>query len=252
MLRLLFIVIILISCLACTNTSGKSATGTAGNLLHTTADSKVLIELFTSQGCSSCPAADKLIGSLVASDTNVIALSFHVDYWDRLGWKDVFSSHEYTLRQQQYVQALHAKLLYTPQAVVQGSYEMVGSNRVRIADAIKKIKATAAAQSIAATAIAEDNSINVNYHLSQILPSQQLVIALVQNKTITAVAKGENANNNLVGVNVVRSLQSIPAWEAGSLHIDLPGDLQKDNASVVLFIQNGDTQQVATVLLLHL
>ena len=108
--------------------------------MHTSNSSKVLIELFTSQGCSSCPAADKLMGNIIAADTNVIALSFHVDYWDRLGWKDVFSNHDYTLRQQQYVKALHAESLYTPQAVVQGTYEMVGSNRTRVLDAINKAK----------------------------------------------------------------------------------------------------------------
>src|SRR3954451_11290666 len=102
MIRTIFIVVILFTCWACNNTSGKTVTAFTDTALHTSNSSKVLIELFTSQGCSSCPAADKLIGSIISTDTNIIALSFHVDYWDRLGWKDVFSNHNYTLRQQQY------------------------------------------------------------------------------------------------------------------------------------------------------
>src|SRR5690242_6910712 len=108
MVRAIFIIAILFTCWACTNTSGKNVAANTDTSLHTSNPSKVLIELFTSQGCSSCPAADRLIGNIINVDTNVISLSFHVDYWDRLGWKDVFSSHDYTLRQQQYVRALHA------------------------------------------------------------------------------------------------------------------------------------------------
>ena len=127
MIRAIFIVGILFACWACTNTSGRTVTANTNTALHTTNSSKVLIELFTSQGCSSCPAADRLIGNIITRDSNIIALSFHVDYWDRLGWKDVFSNHNYTLRQQQYVNALHAESLYTPQAIVQGTYEMVAA-----------------------------------------------------------------------------------------------------------------------------
>src|SRR3954464_3336555 len=108
MVRAIFIIVILYACWACANTSGKNVTANTDTTLHTSTSSKVLVELFTSQGCSSCPAADKLIGNLITADTNVIALSFHVDYWDGSGWKDKFSNHDYTLRQQQYVHALHA------------------------------------------------------------------------------------------------------------------------------------------------
>ena len=252
MIRTIFIVAILFTCWACTNTSGRTVTVITDTALHTSNSSKVLIELFTSQGCSSCPAADKLIGSIISTDTNIIALSFHVDYWDRLGWKDVFSNHDYTLRQQQYVNALHAESLYTPQAIVHGTYEMVGSNRTRIVDAINKVKAHSSNQTIIATAVVNGSNIKLNYKLSATVPKQQIVITLVQNKATTSVAKGENAGAQLTDYNVVRNLIVQPANDSASIEISLPGDLKSDNASIVLFTQDEQTKETAAVNQLHL
>src|SRR3954462_15596723 len=166
MIRAISIVGVLFISWACTNTSGKSITTNTDTSLHASSSSRVLIELFTSQGCSSCPAADKLMGSIMNADSNVIALSYHVDYWDRLGWKDVFSNHDYTLRQKQYVNALHAESLYTPQAIVQGTYEMVGSNRTRILDAINKVKPQSSNQMIMANAFVNGSNVKLSYKLS--------------------------------------------------------------------------------------
>ena len=188
----------------------------------------------------------------MTTDTNVIALSFHVDYWDRLGWKDVFSNHDYTLRQQQYVQALHATSLYTPQAVVQGKYEMVGSNRMRVLDAINKAANLSSNQTITVGAGVIGSNIKVNYHLSSPLPKQQIAIALVQNIATTPVAHGENAGAQLTDYNVVRNLIILPAQDNGSQQFNLPGDLKKDNTSIVLFIQNEQTKEIGVVTQLHL
>ena len=244
MMRALYIIAILFTCWACTNSSGKSTAANNDTTLHSAASSKVLIELFTSQGCSSCPAADKLIGNIINADTNVIALSFHVDYWDRLGWKDVFSNHDYTLRQQQYVRALHATSLYTPQAFVQGRYEMVGSNRVRVSDAINKAKAQASNQTITAVVVVNGNNVSLSYFLYSPLPKQQIVIALVQRKATTPVARGENAGAQLPDYNVVRNLIIQPAYDNGSIELSLPDDLKMDNAAVVLFTQDEQTKAV--------
>jgi hypothetical protein len=252
MMRAVFIIAILFTCWACTNTSGKIVTATNDTSLHSSNSSKVLIELFTSQGCSSCPAADKLIGNIITKDSNVIALSFHVDYWDRSGWKDVFSNHDYTLRQQQYMKALQSESLYTPQAVVQGTYEMVGSNRTRILDAINKVKAQFSNQTIIATTIVDGSKVKLSYKLSAIVPKQQIVIALLQNKATTSVAKGENAGVQLANYNVVRNLIVQPALESGSSEIYLPDDLRRDNASIVLFTQDEQSKGIATITQLHL
>ena len=86
-----------------------------------------VLELFTSEGCSSCPSADKLLPQLAKLDSNIIPLSFHVDYWNRLGWEDPFSSSEYSERQRSYAKQLNLESVYTPQLVVNGEYELVGS-----------------------------------------------------------------------------------------------------------------------------
>lgn len=252
MFRAIIFAIILFASAACTNSSGKGVAAIADTSLHNAAASKVLIELFTSQGCSSCPAADKLMGNIAAGDTNIITLSFHVDYWDELGWKDVFSSHDYTLRQQDYVRALHAQSLYTPQAIVQGKYEMVGSNRTRVMDAVNKTRAEASIQTINAGAVVNGNSINIHYHLTSLLPKQQMFIALVQNKATTSVGRGENAGAQLTDYNIVRNLQMLQAQADGNLQINLPTDLKQDNASVILFAQDEATRHVITVTQLHL
>ena len=251
MLRATFIIaLLLLACRACTNSAGKSVTVDEDTALHTSA--KVLVELFTSQGCSSCPAADRLMGNIITADTNVVALSFHVDYWDRLGWKDIFSNHDYTLRQQQYAQVLHAQSLYTPQAVVQGKYEMVGSNRTRVMDAISKTTAQASEQTITATASIHSGIVQLTYRSSAILPKQQIVVVLAQNKATTSVAKGENAGAQLTDYNVVRNLIIQPLHDGGSIELYLPDDLKKDNASIVLFTQDEQTKAVASVMQLHL
>src|SRR5215813_538220 len=91
----------------------------------------IVVELFTSEGCSSCPPADALLAELAARP-DVLALSFHIDYWDRLGWKDPFSTPAATQRQQHYADLLHRANVYTPQIVVDGHWQAVGSNRVEV------------------------------------------------------------------------------------------------------------------------
>ncbi len=99
-----------------------------------------VLELFTSEGCSSCPAADRLLPQLMKTDSNVVALSFHVDYWDNLGWKDAFSNASFTERQRRYGNQFHLESIYTPQLVINGEYELVGSNRQKAESLIKKVE----------------------------------------------------------------------------------------------------------------
>src|SRR5689334_24193741 len=97
-----------------------------------------VLELFTSEGCSSCPSADRLLPVLAKEDSNIIALSFHVDYWDNLGWKDSFSNAAFTERQRNYGEQFHLQSIYTPQLVINGRYETVGSNRDNAERSMKK------------------------------------------------------------------------------------------------------------------
>ncbi len=213
---------------------------------------KVLVELFTSQGCSSCPSADKLLSSLAQSDTNLIVLSFHVDYWDRLGWKDVFSNHDYTLRQQQYVQALHAQSVYTPQAVVQGQFEMVGSNKPAITNAIQKAREDNDEVELSGNVSVNGNIITVHYEVNKIVANEQVVVALIQRQASTHIARGENSGITLAGYNVVRNLSAMPLTKSNNTtQLSLPADLQNDNASVVIFVQDIQSKRILVAMQLN-
>src|SRR5947207_25104 len=122
----------------------------------------VIVELFTSQGCSSCPPADALIHD-IANDPalrgRVIPLAFHVDYWDALGWRDPFSSKDWSERQVRYARTMHLSSAYTPQAVVNGTHEFVGSNRAALSAALETASSAKPAGDIALTARREGNSL---------------------------------------------------------------------------------------------
>src|SRR5438105_829629 len=127
----------------------------------------VVVELFTSQGCSSCPPADALIHGIAndpAMRGRVIPLAFHVDYWDSLGWRDPFSSAEWTQRQARYARTMRLSSAYTPQAVVNGTREFVGSNRSALSAALEKASNDKALAEITLTARREGNSLIANIH----------------------------------------------------------------------------------------
>ncbi len=225
-------------------------TSTAGDVKEksdaaTNSSRKVLVELFTSQGCSSCPSADRLVSNLAQSDTNLIVLSFHVDYWDRLGWKDVFSNHDYTVRQQQYAQVLHPESVYTPQAVVQGQFEMVGSNKPGISNALAKVREQSDDITITANATLNNNTVTVSHDVNKMGSDQQLIVALVQTHASTSIARGENSGVQLAGYNVVRDLVVTPLNQNSTdTKVKLPSGLQPDNTSVVVFVQDVSSKKI--------
>ena len=105
----------------------------------------VLLELFTSQGCSSCPAADALFRDVLSKHSDLLTLSLHVDYWDYIGWKDSFAKRQFTTRQKTYAQRSGRKSVYTPQVIVNGQDHVVGSNATAIKDAVARAAQTPAA-----------------------------------------------------------------------------------------------------------
>lgn len=121
-------------------TSKKIKNSTNKNISTNNYNGVSVIELFTSEGCSSCPSADRLLPQLAKLDSNIFALSFHVDYWNYLGWKDPFSSAVFSERQRQYARNLRLKTIYTPQLVINGKYELVGSNRIAAESKIRRKK----------------------------------------------------------------------------------------------------------------
>lgn len=205
-----------------------------------------VLELFTSQGCSSCPSADRLLGMYVSKE-NVIALSFHVDYWNHLGWKDPFSSKAFTERQNNYASAMNADV-YTPQLVINGQSEMVGSDEGKISATVKKVLAQEPNAELSIKTLKPANGqISINFVASGNTGNTILNIALIQKKATTEIKAGENGGVTLTNYNVVRNFKTISQVNKGdnTSAINIPADADQKNMSVVLFLQEKGTNKIS-------
>jgi hypothetical protein len=206
-----------------------------------------LIELFTSEGCSSCPPADELTAALPKSyPSGVYLLSFHVDYWDRLGWKDPFSKADYTLRQKEYNTAISPMPdIFTPQVIINGKMELVGSDEPRIRAAIENELAHTVNPTIDASAHSTgNNTITVDFTLTKGQGAFQA--ALVQLQASTAVAKGENAGKQLHHADIVRDFKS-SGKNKGSLTLNIPAGLTAAECKVVVLLRDKDNLHIGGV-----
>ena len=207
-----------------------------------------LVELFTSEGCSSCPSADALAKRLQKkySDDNVLFLEYHVDYWDRLGWKDPFSSSLFTSRQIYYSRLFDLNSTYTPQAVVNGETEFVGSNAGKLEKAIANDLKNISASSINLKAnLQPNNKIKTIYSSGNENSSQQLILLVVQKNATTKIERGENRGRILDHINIVRSINYLPVTTIeNSITLKLPDQLTKDDVFLTAFIQDKKTGKV--------
>ncbi len=200
-----------------------------------------VVELFTSEGCSSCPPADRLLHSLVettrAEERPVYALSFHVDYWNRLGWEDPYSQSAFSQRQRQYSQALGVDT-YTPQIVVNGQQAMVGSRTGRVQGAIESALAEPAPVDVSLRVETGENDLEVTYQLVDAPPEDAtLRLAVVERGLSQEVTRGENAGRTLRHANVVRSFTSTPARTEGSSSLSISEAVDRSQASVIGYVQ---------------
>lgn len=196
-----------------------------------------VVELFTSEGCSSCPAADVVLAKIAAENKeNVYVLGFHVDYWDRLGWKDAFSSAAYTQRQQEYGRVLRLSSIYTPQAIVNGEKELVGSDEKVLRSVIAEDLKKPGGKKIVLHAQGVGAAINVNYQVAD-RGEDVLYIALVQAHAETRVGAGENNGRKLEHVNIVRDLKTAAAGGSGSVDFLAPHGLAAKDCKVIAFLQ---------------
>ena len=219
-----------------------------------TATVPVVVELFTSEGCSSCPSADAALRELTAAQSvpgvEVIALGQHVDYWNRLGWKDPFSSAQFTQRQQWYAQGFGAGN-YTPQAVVNGRYEFVGSQKNTLAQTVAK-----AAQAPRATVTLTRSAAGTLQVQVRDLPAgtqaATVELALTETGLSSQVGRGENAGRLLRHAAVVRSLRTLGAVKAdgtfaGTAPLDLNANWKTDNLRAVVLVQETGSRHVVGV-----
>ncbi len=205
-----------------------------------------VVELFTSQGCSSCPPADALTAKLLEDyKENVFVLAFHVDYWDYLGWKDNFSSSAYSQRQQWYGNIFHLNSVYTPQIVVNGTDQFVGSDKTKLYNTVKYSLQQQSKNIIKISATGDNSKIKVTYTTGA--TNTKLNFALVQLHAQTKVQRGENAGSTLQHVNVVRDFITIPSAKAnGEIQLLLPAGLSKDSCAVIAFVQDDTSREITS------
>jgi len=226
----------------------------------------VVIELFTSEGCSSCPPADQVLSRLesprygnagkskqvvmVPPGVQVITLGEHVDYWDQLGWKDKFSSPLFSARQQDYGKAFHLESVYTPEIVVNGQKEVLGSDSRAVQEAIGK----AAKEPQAQVAITMTSAQTISFSVSKLPPGSheaEILLGATEGGLVTSVFGGENSGRQLRHSAVVRSLTSLgrldprrPGEYSAVAQLNLRQDWNRANVTLVLFIQDRVTRHI--------
>jgi hypothetical protein len=215
------------------------------------ADPRAVVELFTSQGCSSCPPADKIIGEL-AKDPNVIALSMPIDYWDYLGWKDTLADSRFSARQKAYSHVRGDRDVYTPQVVVNGSAHLIGSDRAGIEGAIKDTSKTDGVMSVPVTMTLSGKQINVSVAASKAPNAAhgEVWICSVSKAIPIAIGRGENRGQEITYHNVVRNLLKVGDWNGSSGSWTVPlENISRDGVdAAVVYVQDGNRDKPGPML----
>jgi hypothetical protein len=202
----------------------------------------VVLELFTSQGCSSCPPADEILRGL-AQKESVLPLSFHVTYWNRLGWKDSFSQKIFDERQYAYGSRFALNGVYTPQIVINGKAEMVGSRERQIDKIVQESLSQNADFSIILSKNIKDKSLIINYKINKSVKNYDLNVALVESGISTKIQRGENEGKTLKHENVVRNFRTIKMSENTEGAVECPF-LPTEKQSVIVYLQEKNLGQI--------
>lgn len=244
MRRLVFFALALAGCrgAAASSTDDRAAPTLPSPSAPAEARGFAVLELFTSEGCNSCPPADAVLGGFAeasrAPDARVFPIAFHVDYWNSLGWDDRFSSAELTSRQKDYATSFAASGMYTPQLVVNGTAQFNGADRERARAAIDAALALDATATIALAVEARGAGVLVRWRVDG-APGGALVRVVVAERAIVSrVRAGENAGKTLHHENVARAFASRPVSD-GEATLAIPSDVVRANAHVVAWVQRG-------------
>jgi hypothetical protein len=196
----------------------------------------VVVELFTSQGCSSCPPADAYLGEL-AQRPDVLALALHVDYWDYIGWSDPFAEKFATKRQRAYASRLNLRYVYTPQMVVNGTTEGVGSERDTIAALIRAAEQQKAPRPHIALARTADGKIAIHIDGGATAAPATVEIVGFDREDTTPVLRGENEGRTLKDYQVARTWTQIGTWGGAPLDLSVPGQSVRGNGGIAVLLQ---------------
>lgn len=239
-----FFIVSVFSLVAC---NGQGNAVVKESVAKTNGKGFAVLELFTSEGCSSCPPADALLAKIQeeAKDQQVYILAYHVDYWDRLGWKDVFSNADYSKRQIQYGNWLSAQV-YTPQLVVNGKTELIGSDEAAVRKAITQQLMANAGATLAIHVHQERDNLKVAYETSTTKEGNNLLLALVEKTAQSQVKRGENAGRFLSHVQIVSKLQSYPLDHTGkgTASLALPKNFNNENWEILALIQDNESGEI--------
>jgi hypothetical protein len=209
----------------------------------------VVVELFSSEGCSSCPAADLLVSKLTAwarqNNQPVYPLIFHVDYWNSYGWRDVYSRAEFTQRQNTYAHVFKDQGVYTPEMIVNGSDAFVGSDQGHLQQDINQELSISASTTLRASFTKQTNQITVKFSAEGYTKGDVVNIALVERGLNTDVTAGENAGRMLHHDNVVKEFQTMPLTNAGGqVKMSLSRISDLSQASLIVYVQDPDTMLI--------
>lgn len=215
------------------------------------ADPRAVIELFTSQGCSSCPEADKLLGEL-AKDSNVIALSLPIDYWDYLGWKDTLADARFTARQRAYSKMRGDRNVYTPQVIVNGKAHALGSDRVGIERAISETAAQGNVMAVPVLVAVSKGQITITIPAvpNATAPHSEVWITSVARAVPIAIGRGENRGREVTYHNVVRGLLKVGDWngKAGTWSVPIENISREGVDAAVVYVQEGNRDKPGAML----
>jgi hypothetical protein len=214
------------------------------------AEPRAVIELFTSQGCSSCPDADKLLGELV-KDPSVIAVSLPIDYWDYLGWKDTLADPKFTARQKAYSKVRGDRQVYTPQVVVNGKVHALGSDRASIEKAISDSKGKSGVMSVQVRMSVANGQITVSLPESTTVDNTAEVwICSVAKQIAVAIGRGENRGKDITYHNVVRNWLKVGDWSGKPATWTVPIENLNGGGvdGVIVYVQQGNRDKPGAML----
>lgn len=200
------------------------------------AEGPLAVELFTSQGCSSCPPADALLGKL-ARRSDIVALSFHVTYWDYIGWKDPFASPESTTRQREYARALKQRYVYTPEMVVDGIGHNAGVERGPIDALLAKARRRLAQRATPDLSRGRDGALTIRLASYELEAAADVTLAVYDRRHSTPVPRGENSGRMLENFNVVRFIEDIGRWNGAEASWTVPPDRFQPGQGMAVLVQ---------------
>ena len=220
----------------------------SNNKINSKPNGIVVLELFTSQGCSSCPPADKILANYVLKNNpKIIPLAFHVDYWNRLGWKDPFSKAEFSERQREYSKNFDAGNVYTPQLIINGKNEIVGSNEIGIERLVnQELVGKNNNAVIINKAMLSGNQLVIDFKAEATEDNQVINFALVKKKEVTNIKRGENSGLTQTNYNIVYDFKTVQLDIKGKNKqvFDFKNEWLTSDFIVVAYIQNTKNREV--------